>query len=147
MQPPTPIEQQYPRVRLVISAITKWWRKRASIGEDAKFSACYGAEYERIAREMGMSGAELRMVVSRGEDSVDLLPTRMATVGLDPSVVSHEDGATMRDLQRTCSLCDHKKRCKRDLMRHPRAARWMKYCPNALTLRALRRQPRRLHWL
>lgn len=144
MQPPTSNEQQYPRVSLVIGAIAKWWRKRASIGEDAKFSACYGAEFERIAREMGMSDAELRMVASRGEDAADLLPARMAAIGLDPAVVSHEDGAVMQDLQRSCSLCDHKKRCKKDLMRHPRAAGWTQYCPNASTLRALQMRPRRL---
>jgi hypothetical protein len=43
----------------------------------------------------------------------------------------------LRDLQRACSLCASKRRCKRDLARKSTDPGWQQYCPNASTLHAL----------
>lgn len=104
-------------------------------------SCCADAEVERMARDMQMSPAELRAVVRRGPNAADLLLKRMAALDLDPSEVSQVAPETFRDLQRSCALCESKRRCSRDIASNPAKPEWKDYCPNAATLMALDAMP------
>jgi len=97
---------------------------------------CDSYEVERMAHEFGLSPRELSLMSKFGPGAADLLPRRMAAMGLDPAVVDQCEPATMRDLQRLCSACKSKKICQRDL-RGDHNSGWVRYCPNAGTLFAL----------
>jgi Family of unknown function (DUF6455) len=48
------------------------------------------------------------------------------------------DVLVIRDLERTCTSCMTKQRCRRDWLSHPDDEAWRRYCRNAPTLAALR---------
>ncbi len=43
----------------------------------------------------------------------------------------------LRDLEKTCSLCEDRQRCEADFAKGAVNSLWQEYCPNALTLREL----------
>lgn len=111
-------------------------------GESASELSCCGeTEIERIAKDLRMSPADLRALAKQGPHAADLLLRRMAALDLDPVEVSEAGPQTFRDLQRTCALCESKRRCARDLARDSIDPAWKDYCPNAETLSALNVMP------
>src|SRR5215471_10425234 len=111
-----------------------WWERSIMLAE---LDACSGAEVERMARDTGVGVGDLRVLAGKWPDSADLVNRRLAAIGLDTVDVEEAHPATMRDLQRVCSLCDNKRVCEHDLDRSPANASWREYCPNAGTLAAL----------
>ena len=99
-------------------------------------------EAEHIARDLNVSGAELRVLASKWPD--DLLSQRLAQLNLDAAEIVHTEPQVVRDLQRVCTVCGSKRKCNHDLANHPSDSAWVKYCPNATTLGALiaERRPR-----
>jgi hypothetical protein len=87
-----------------------------------------------LARDLGVSADDLRVLAGKDRNAADLLYRRMQTIGLDPA---HIDPAVMRDLQRGCSKCLDKGLCVHELEDRPREPTWPKYCPNEQTLAAL----------
>jgi len=98
-------------------------------------------EVEQIAKDIGVSSAELQSLARSDAKDADLLLQRMAALDLDDKEVTRLEPATMHDLQRLCTLCRARKRCVRDLARAPLDPRWKDYCPNAATLLALDAMP------
>jgi hypothetical protein len=105
-----------------------FWQGRASINEIDRLGA---AEARHLARDLGLSSDELRLLAATDKSSADLLGRRMETLGLEPARV---DSMVMRDLQRCCSKCRDKVLCIHELEDRPRQAAWPKYCPNEQTL-------------
>src|SRR5262249_2242005 len=66
---------------------------------------------------------------------------RMAALDLDRNEVSRTEPRTFQDLQRVCTMCNHHRRCSRDLARDSADPAWEDYCPNAATLMALNALP------
>jgi hypothetical protein len=115
-----------------------WWRKwngnrRAMLELDA----CGSAEVEHIARDVGVSGADLSILAGKWPDAADLLYSRMYEINLDRKEITQADPEVMRDLQRVCTVCGSKRRCEHELAKNPSDPAWQKYCPNATTLLAL----------
>ncbi len=122
--------------------IADWWhdwRQRAASW--AELYACDANDVDRIAHDAGLTTYELQHLVRRGPHAADLLLRRMAALGLDPKEVDEVDRATFLDLQRVCTNCDPKGRCRRDLAKRPGDAGWEDYCPNAATLKMLDSMP------
>jgi len=94
-----------------------------------------------MAKDIGVSPSELRKLATLGPDSADLLLRRMAALDLDRKEVSQTEPRTFQDLQRVCTMCDHHRRCRRDLARDSADPAWQDYCPNAATLMALNALP------
>ncbi len=109
-----------------------WNERRARLAE---FDCADPTEMARVATDLGTSVKELRGLVGRGAKAADLLARRMHSLNLDPSKV---EPAVMRDLQRCCANCSSKTLCAHELEDRPKEARWPKYCPNELTIGALR---------
>ena len=99
---------------------------------------CGPAEMERIARDVGVSGADLSILAGKWPDAADQLYWRMSEIKLDRKEVTHADPQVMRDLQRVCTVCRSKRRCEHELAKNPSDPAWEKYCPNATTLSAWR---------
>jgi hypothetical protein len=103
----------------------------------ADLDRCGPAEVERIARDVGVSGADLAILAGKWPDAGDLLYWRMNEIKFDPKEVTQVHPQVMRDLQRVCTVCGSKRRCVHDLAKNPSDPAWQKYCPNATTLSAL----------
>ena len=123
-------------------AVSQWWRQWTKRGS-ARFElkCCGEEEVERMAKDIGVSPSELRKLATLGPDSADLLLRRMAALDLDRKEVSQTEPRTFQDLQRVCTMCDHHRRCRRDLARDSADPAWQDYCPNAATLMALNALP------
>ena len=112
-----------------------FWTKIAAVNELAD---CDSATIARMAQDLGISAADLRVLASQDKTAADLLNRRLETLRLDPTSV---DPALMRDLQRCCSNCDSKPLCAHELEDKPKGASWPKYCPNEDTIAALTTNP------
>ena len=119
-------------------AIAKWWRDWT---EDNRFENCADCDVERMAKDAGVSPAELRRLANLGEDSANLLLDRMAALNLDRAEVSATAPETLQDLQRVCSFCKDHRRCALDLARDATDPAWKDYCPNVSTLLVLDAMP------
>lgn len=120
--------------------LLRHWQTDRAVSE---LESCAVQEVERMAQDVGMDALTLRALAARGCHAADLLPVRLADLGLDPDQISYHGPGVLRDLERVCAFCDQKERCARDLG----AGRVPAYCPNADTLRALlaERDPDRVH--
>jgi hypothetical protein len=124
----------FPRFNIVQLCGDAWkkWRKRHA--RLAEIDNSDSAEMHHMARELGTSVSELRVLVGQDEGAADLLQRRLRDLRIDPAKI---DPAVMRDLQRCCSQCRVKTLCEHELEDHPKAAAWPKYCPNEQTIDAL----------
>jgi hypothetical protein len=130
----------HPRVEPwpMLNGIRQWWRNwREADSGLAELKCCGESGVERMARDLGMSVAELRKVADHGPDAADLLLRRMVVLGLDRNELAATDPSTLQDLQRVCTMCESHRRCGRDLARDPADGAWQDYCPNAATLKLL----------
>jgi len=118
--------------------LAHWWRSwNARRSAMADLDGCGPAEMERIARDVGVSAADLFVLAGKWPDAADPLYWRMSEIKLDQMEVTHADPQVMRDLQRVCTVCGSKRRCEHELAKNPSDQTWQKYCPNATTLSAL----------
>ena len=121
---------------------TIWrWLRTWSHKSACDLAAVGGREVEQIAKDVGVSSAELYSLARSDAKSADLLMQRMAALDLDCQEVARLVPETMHDLQRLCSLCNRRKRCARDLAHVPLDPCWKDYCPNVATLSALDAMP------
>ena len=119
-----------------LQTIWRWLRARPETA--ARDLAVVGdREVEQIARDLGVSSAELYSLARSDAHGADLLRTRMTALDLDCQEVARLVPETLHDLQRVCSLCSQRKRCARDLARAISDPGWKDYCPNVSTLVAL----------
>jgi hypothetical protein len=123
---------QHNPIQIVFDALSSWWKRRASI---AAFDQIGADEEQNVARDLGTSVAELRLLAGQGADSANLLQRRLLDLKIDPAAV---EPAVMRDLQRCCSQCGEKALCEHELEDRPKSAKWPRYCPNEQTIDALK---------
>ncbi|MPZ59193.1 MAG: hypothetical protein GEU91_22445 [Rhizobiales bacterium] len=120
-------------------AVMHWWRNwRSSRTRVAELSNFTHEEMQHIARDVGVTTTELRVLAGKWPESADLLTRRMAVLGLDAAEVAHSQPSVSKDLERLCSLCASKRRCESDLATNPEGQAWQQYCPNHTTLTILR---------
>ena len=91
----------------------------------------------RIAHDLSLTTGELRSLARKGPDSADQLYRRMDELDLDRASIAHGDQRVLWDMQKACSLCDAKGRCRHDFARGAAASAWRPYCPNDDTLNTL----------
>jgi hypothetical protein len=117
--------------------VRRWhaWKERRD--NLAALESCGRGEAGRMAHDLSLSTGELRSLARRGTDAADLLYRRMDGLALDRDAIEHREPLALRDMQRICSLCDDKRRCRRDFARGADASAWHSYCPNDDTLDAL----------
>ena len=118
-------------VQLVADVWRNWRERRARLIE---FDNSDSAEMQRVARDLGTSVSELRILIGRGEKAADLLRRRLHSLNIAATTI---EPAVMRDLQRCCSQCTDKALCEHELEDQPKLASWPKYCSNEQTISAL----------
>src|SRR5262245_36686470 len=130
-----PFEQQYPTVGPLIVAVAGWYRKWRQGLETADLGNCEPCDVERMARDVGLTTADLR-ALERSDEPL-LLPRMLAALKIDAGELGRTQPAALRDLQRVCTLCDSKRRCRSELAAGDAARTYEGFCPNALTLKTL----------
>jgi len=111
------------------------WKRRSRAS--AEIVRCSFEERAHLARDIGVSEAELCVLAGKGADAAALLSQRLDQLQLKPTDIRNTEPLALRDLQRVCTLCASKRKCKHDLVERPWSRAWRQYCPNAPTLDAL----------
>jgi hypothetical protein len=128
------------------TAVARWWRQWTATRADLdRLNRCGCADIERMAYDVGVSTNELCALAGKWPDAAEQLNRRLAALDLDPKDISSVEPQVLHDLQRVCTLCSDKRECERDLAEDPANPKWRAYCPNVITLDALRSGRKPMH--
>ena len=130
-------DHPYPRVEFLIDTFADWLKHRRELSEIRQMDR---SDFDRIASELQVSPGELDTLVRRGPHAADELPKLLKALGIDPTGLARTEPLVLRDMERVCSLCHHKRECDRDLAAGTSASHYEGYCLNAPTIDALNRQ-------
>ena len=130
-------DHPYPRVEFLIDTFADWLKHRRELSEIRQMDR---SDFDRIASELQVSPGELDTLVRRGPHAADELPKLLKALGIDPTGLARTEPLVLRDMERVCSLCHHKRECDRDLAAGTSADHYEGYCLNAPTIDALNRQ-------
>jgi uncharacterized protein DUF6455 len=82
--------------------------------------------------------ADLHMLVRQGALSADELPKMLEVLGIDEAAISRAQPALLRDMERVCSFCKHKRQCNQELAAGTAPSNYVEYCGNADAIDELR---------
>ena len=131
-------DHPYPRVEFLIDTFADWLKHRRELSEIRQMDR---SDFERIASDLRVSPGELDTLVDRGPHAADELPKLLKALGIDQADLARTEPMVLRDMERVCALCHHKRECDRDLAAGTSAEHYEGYCLNATTINALARQP------
>ena len=127
-------ENPYPIVSHMIDVFGDWLKHRRELRELREVDAAYLGQ---IASDLRMSSADLEALVRQGPHSADELPKMLTALGIDQNDLARTEPLVLRDMERVCALCSHKRQCDRDLAASTAAAHYEEYCANAPTIDGL----------
>jgi transcriptional regulator with XRE-family HTH domain len=127
-------DKPYSGVGRVIDIFGEWLKHRRELREMREMDA---ANFGRIASELRMSAAELEALVRRGPHAADELPKMLGALGIDLEDLARTEPLVLRDMERVCAICSHKRECNHDLAAGTAAAHYEEYCANAPTIDGL----------
>lgn len=134
---PTAAHEPYPFVAKVIDLFGDWLKQRRELNELMRFEADPG-ELERVARELNVTPADLEMLVRQGSQGANELSRTLTALGIDEAHLLRAEPALLRDMERVCSFCTHKRRCRQELAAGTAATNYVEYCENSDTMDTLR---------
>lgn len=123
----------YPVVDTVIDMFGNWLAHRREVAA----CHCDPAEFGRIAHDLGVTSGELEDLVRKGSHSADELPKLLKLLGIDEKAIARAEPLVLRDMERVCASCAHKRQCDHDLAAGTSAQQYEEYCGNAPTIDAL----------
>ena len=129
--------EPYPFVTKVIDLFRDWLKQRRELNELTEYAADPG-ELERVARELNVTPADLEWLVKRGSHGANELPYTLTALGIDETALLRAEAALLRDMERVCSFCTHKRRCHQELAAGTVATNYVEYCNNSETIDTLR---------
>jgi hypothetical protein len=132
-------DQDRPAARNLFRQTLGWLQSRLAGAHE--FAPLDEAEIGQMAREFQMTGAELAEVNRSGCDAAKLLRDALRAERLNYEELRQRLPGVVRDLEIHCSLCEHKRRCARDLASGAAPLGLEDYCPNAPTFADLRSEP------
>jgi hypothetical protein len=118
----------------VVDIFGEWLKHRRELREMREMDA---ANLGQIASELRMTSADLEALVRQGPHAADELPKMLTALGIDQDRLARTEPLVLRDMERVCALCSHKRRCDRDLAAGTAAAHYEEYCANAPTIDGL----------
>ncbi len=126
----------YPRLELLVNTFTDWLKHRRELNELRRLEQ---TEFDRIANDLRITPDDLDELVRQGPHAADELPQLLKVLGIDESTLASAEPLILRDMERVCALCQHKRQCDHDLAAGSSAAHYRDYCLNAPTLDQLRK--------
>jgi len=127
----------HPLVTRVIELFGDWLKQRRELNELMEYSADPG-EFERVARELNVTPVDLEMLVRRGSKGANELPYMLMALGIAETALSRAEPALLRDMERVCSYCTHKRQCRQEVAAGTAATNYVEYCENSDTIDILR---------
>ena len=125
----------YPRVEALISTFADWLKHRRELNEMRQLDRL---EFDRIASDLRISPDDLDELVRHGAHGADELPQLLKVLGIDEGDLASTQPLLVRDMERVCALCAHKRQCDRDLADGSIAEHYKDYCLNAPTIEQLK---------
>ena len=129
--------EPYPFVTKVIDLFGDWLKQRRELNELLEFAADPG-ELERLARELNVTPADLKRLVLQGSQGENELLYTLTALGIDETALRRAQPALLRDMERVCSFCTHKRQCHEQLAAGTAATNYVEYCENADAIDTLR---------
>ena len=124
-------DSRYPTVEFVLDAVARWFKKyRSTHGSYDDLGQCGPEDMVKIARDLGLPASDLRALTAKVPDGANAVSTMRRALSMDPAVLAVGDPATMRDLQRTCILCERKGRCRDEFAKDTAAWHFREFCPD-----------------
>lgn len=121
-----------------VARLIGWWSAtREQWARMAELRDLPPGELERVACDVGVSANDLLEVATHPEGTMGLLEKRLAALDFAPEEIRELSPMLLRDLQRTCTMCQSKKRCIDDMEHSPLEPGWESYCLNSDTLRTI----------
>jgi hypothetical protein len=115
-----------------------WWQgARSRWARLHELDRLSSDDIDRLAQDVGMNSSDFLRIATQPDGAAELLRRRLASLNLDPEDVRKLSPLLLRDLQRTCAMCEEKERCAADLGESSDTVGWDSYCPNSGTLRTL----------
>ena len=121
-------------IEALIGTFSDWLRHRRELNEMRKLDR---ADFDRIACDLRVSPDDLEQLVRNGPHAADELPKLLKTLGIDEATLANTQPFLLRDMERVCAMCEHKRRCDRDLAEGSSAEHYKDYCANAPTIERL----------
>ena len=129
--------EPYPFVTRVINLFGDRLKQRREVNELMGFAADPG-ELERVGRELNVTPADLQMLVRQGSQGANELSYTLTALGIDEAALFRAEPALLRDMERVCSFCTHKRRCHQELAAGTAATNYVEYCENSDTMDTLK---------
>jgi uncharacterized protein YjiS (DUF1127 family) len=126
----------YPIVQDLIESFAAWLKHRREMNEMRQLDR---ADFDRIANDLRIAPDDLEELVRHGRHAADELPQMLERLGIDSDRLQRAQPLLLRDMERVCSLCQHKARCNLELVTGTAAENYPGYCGNASTLESLDR--------
>jgi uncharacterized protein DUF6455 len=76
--------------------------------------------------------------VRQGSQSADELRYTLTALDIDEAALRRAEPALLRDMERICSFCTHKRQCRQEFDAGTAAASYAEYCENSDTIDMLR---------
>lgn len=115
----------------------KWQAHRSARAALAELDGLDPSVVGEIAREAGLDVADLRQVVANGAGADRLMYRMLEAWGIDAEMLARESPGFLRDVSISCSLCDEKGRCRRELAAGTAREHAHEFCPNHPSFAAL----------
>jgi uncharacterized protein YjiS (DUF1127 family) len=134
----TPETKPYPVVDMLIDMFGSWLRARRDVNELRELDS---GEFARVAQELGLSPDNLDAFVRQGPHAADELPHLLTALGIDREAIARTQPMILRDMERVCAMCKHKRECDGDLLAGTSRQHYEEYCCNAQTIDGLAARP------
>src|ERR1700730_11112760 len=72
-----------------------------------------------------------------GPDAIEELPKLLTALGIDEKAIARTLPLVLRDMERVCASCQHKRQCDRDIAAGTSGQHYEEYCDNAATINSL----------
>jgi uncharacterized protein YjiS (DUF1127 family) len=129
--------EPYPFVSKFIDMFGNWLKQRRELNELMEYEAAFG-ELERVARDLNVTTADLERLVRQSSQSDNELAYTLTALDIDEAALRRAEPALLRDMERVCSFCTHKRQCHQELAAGTAATNYVEYCENADTIDTLR---------
>ncbi|MCK1738075.1 hypothetical protein IVA79_29805 [Bradyrhizobium sp. 138] len=126
----------YPVLQDLIDSFADWLKHRREMNEIRRLDR---ADFDRIASDLRIAPDDLEELVRHGKHAADELAKMLEQLGINAEGLGRAQPLLLRDLERVCSLCNHKGQCDRELAAGTAAENYHGFCANASTLESLDR--------
>jgi hypothetical protein len=124
----------YPLVDTLIDMFGNWLKHRR---EKIELCQCDADEFAHIAHDLAVAPGDLDVLVCQGPHAADELPKLLEALGIDEKAIARAQPLVLRDMERVCASCEHKRQCDHDLATGSSGQHYEGYCGNAPTISTL----------